>query len=169
MRSPSAIPDRRLSWFPVVSCPRPALLRRLLHVPPASCSRGAQVTRASIHAAPFAPLLRCARRCSIVALCICRTCPDASVARLAASPSLSPLCLHTGITPPRVDSMACHCEQVSCRPSATASHPCCARWCTALRNNWAKYVAEEVRYVASPPTWAPRVDANYTFEPPGRG
>ena len=36
MRSPSAIPDRRLSWFPVVSCPRPALLRRLLHVPPAT-------------------------------------------------------------------------------------------------------------------------------------
>ena len=69
-----------------------------------SCSCGAQVTRASIHAAPFAPLLRCARRCSIVALCICRTCPDASVARFAASPSLSPLCLHAGITPPRVQS-----------------------------------------------------------------
>ena len=32
----SAVPGRRLPWFSVVSCPRrPALLRRLLHVPPA--------------------------------------------------------------------------------------------------------------------------------------
>jgi hypothetical protein len=34
-RAVSGIPDRRVSWFPVISCPRPALLRRLLHVPPA--------------------------------------------------------------------------------------------------------------------------------------
>ena len=32
----SAVPGRRLPWFSVISCPRrPALLRRLLHVPPA--------------------------------------------------------------------------------------------------------------------------------------
>ena len=70
MRSTSAIPDRRLSWFPVVSCPRPALFRRLLHVPP-SKHRPHRPRRRSCHPArrraclphrlrhPLAPRLQC--------------------------------------------------------------------------------------------------------------